>query len=271
MAEPLRIDHTNAECSRRPRERQRAGRISLMIEADEVALVLMLIEQNLLPENLQDDKCAITKKRFFQIGGGCKNVFVARSKDRRGRLTSIWQLIRAGGDPNANVFAEGGAKNALAMQVENPPTLPSSGSSLRLDARVSRRCSMSSPIQLTSGSCDSACVSRSTWGSAVQAQGADSGVRSDDRGHRSQETSKRLDAIPGVGPVLATALVASIADPKAFRSGRNFSAWIGLVPKQHSSGGKDRLGSISKQGDRYLRSLFVALRFVATSISVHPF
>src|SRR5260370_14763506 len=76
--------------------------------------------------------------------------------------------------------------------------------------------------------------------------------------HRSNEASKRLDAIPGVGPMLATALVASIADPKVFRSGRNFSAWIGLVPKQHSSGGKDRLGSISKQGDRYLRSLFTA-------------
>ena len=76
--------------------------------------------------------------------------------------------------------------------------------------------------------------------------------------HRSHEASRRLDAIPGVGPVLATALVASIADPKAFRSGRNFSAWIGLVPKQHSSGGRDRLGSISKQGDRYLRSLFMA-------------
>ena len=76
--------------------------------------------------------------------------------------------------------------------------------------------------------------------------------------HRSNETSKRLDEIPGVGPALATALVASVADPKAFRSGRNFSAWIGLVPKQHSSGGKDRLGSISKQGDRYLRSLFTA-------------
>ena len=75
--------------------------------------------------------------------------------------------------------------------------------------------------------------------------------------HRSNEMSKRLDDIPGVGPALATALVASIADPKTFRSGRNFSAWIGLVPKQHSSGGKDRLGSISKQGDRYLRSLFV--------------
>jgi transposase len=76
--------------------------------------------------------------------------------------------------------------------------------------------------------------------------------------HRSNETSKRLDAIPGIGPVLATALVATVADPKVFRSGRNFSAWIGLVPKQHSSGGKDRLGSISKQGDRYLRSLFMA-------------
>jgi transposase len=58
--------------------------------------------------------------------------------------------------------------------------------------------------------------------------------------------------------MLATALVATVADPRTFRSGRNFSAWIGLVPKQHSSGGKDRLGSISKQGDRYLRSLFVA-------------
>ena len=64
--------------------------------------------------------------------------------------------------------------------------------------------------------------------------------------HRSNETSRRLDELPGVGPALATALVASVADAKAFRSGRNFSAWIGLVPKQHSSGGKDKLGSISK-------------------------
>ena len=76
--------------------------------------------------------------------------------------------------------------------------------------------------------------------------------------HRSNATSKRLDAIPGVGPALATALVASVSDPKAFRSGRDFSAWIGLVPKQHSSGGREKLGSISKQGDRYLRSLFTA-------------
>jgi len=74
--------------------------------------------------------------------------------------------------------------------------------------------------------------------------------------HRSSEASRRLDDIPGVGPALATALIASIADPKAFRSGRNFSAWIGLVPKQNSSAGKDRLGNISKRGDRYLRSLF---------------
>ena len=76
--------------------------------------------------------------------------------------------------------------------------------------------------------------------------------------HRSNKTSRRLDEIPGVGPALATALVASVADPKAFRSGRDFSAWVGLVPKQNSSGGKDKLGSISKQGDRYLRSLFTA-------------
>lgn len=74
--------------------------------------------------------------------------------------------------------------------------------------------------------------------------------------HRSNEASKRLDAIPGVGPALATALVASVADPKAFGSGRRFAAWIGLVPNQHSSGGKEKLGNISKRGDRYLRSLF---------------
>src|SRR6201986_2128182 len=76
--------------------------------------------------------------------------------------------------------------------------------------------------------------------------------------HRCNEASRRLDDIPGVGPALATALVASVADPKAFRSGRNFSAWIGLVPKQYSSGGKDRLGRVRKHGDRCLRSLFTA-------------
>jgi len=76
--------------------------------------------------------------------------------------------------------------------------------------------------------------------------------------HRSCEDSRRLEEIPGIGPIVATALVAEIGDWKAFRSGRNLAAWIGLVPKQHSTGGKERLGSITKQGNRYLRWLLVA-------------
>jgi transposase len=75
--------------------------------------------------------------------------------------------------------------------------------------------------------------------------------------HRTSRTSKRLEAIPGVGPLIATALVASIPDPGVFRSGRDLSAWIGLVPKQNSTGGKEKLGSISKAGNRYLRKLLV--------------
>src|SRR5262245_7110157 len=75
--------------------------------------------------------------------------------------------------------------------------------------------------------------------------------------HRSSEESRRLEGIPGVGPIVATALVAEVGDWKAFSSGRNLAAWIGLVPKQHSSGGKERLGGISKQGNRYLRWLLV--------------
>jgi len=75
--------------------------------------------------------------------------------------------------------------------------------------------------------------------------------------HRTSKTSKRLEAIPGVGPLVATALVASVPDPSVFRSGRDLSAWIGLVPKQNSTGGKERLGSISKAGNRYLRQLLV--------------
>jgi transposase len=75
--------------------------------------------------------------------------------------------------------------------------------------------------------------------------------------HRSCEVSRRLAEIPGIGPIVATALVAEIGDWKAFSSGRNLAAWIGLVPKQHTTGGKDRLGSITKQGNRYLRWLLV--------------
>jgi transposase len=76
--------------------------------------------------------------------------------------------------------------------------------------------------------------------------------------HRSCEESRRLEAIPGVGPIVATALVAEVGDWTAFSSGRNLATWIGLVPRQHSTGGKDRLGGISKQGNRYLRWLLVA-------------
>ena len=76
--------------------------------------------------------------------------------------------------------------------------------------------------------------------------------------HRSCEASRRLEEIPGIGPIVATALVAEIGDWKAFSSGRNLAAWIGLVPKQHSTGGKERLGHITKQGNRYLRWLLVA-------------
>lgn len=75
--------------------------------------------------------------------------------------------------------------------------------------------------------------------------------------HRNSKISKRLEAIPGVGPLVATALVASVPDATVFRSGRDLSAWIGLVPKQSSTGGKERLGSISKAGNRYLRQLLV--------------
>src|SRR5664280_1032079 len=73
--------------------------------------------------------------------------------------------------------------------------------------------------------------------------------------HRSCEASRRLAEIPGIGPIVATALVAEIGDWKTFSSGRSLAAWIRLVPKQHTTGGKDRLGGITKQGNRYLRWL----------------
>ena len=75
--------------------------------------------------------------------------------------------------------------------------------------------------------------------------------------HRQDQDSQRLATIPGVGIISATALAASVPDPKLFRSGREFAAFLGLVPRQNSSGGKARLGRISKMGDRYLRKLLV--------------
>ena len=75
--------------------------------------------------------------------------------------------------------------------------------------------------------------------------------------HRTDETSQRLETIPGVGLMTATALSASIPDPSVFKTGRQFAAFLGLVPRQNSSGGKERLGRISKMGDGYLRRLLV--------------
>ncbi|HEV2624770.1 MAG TPA: IS110 family transposase [Xanthobacteraceae bacterium] len=72
---------------------------------------------------------------------------------------------------------------------------------------------------------------------------------------RSSELGRRLQEIPGVGPLVASALVASVPDPHVFKTGRCLSAWLGLVPRQHSSGGKERLGGITKAGDTYLRTM----------------
>jgi transposase len=75
--------------------------------------------------------------------------------------------------------------------------------------------------------------------------------------HRQSPASQRLETIPGVGIITATALAASVPDPTAFKSGRQFAAFLGLVPRQNSSGGKDRLGHISKMGNGYLRRLLI--------------
>lgn len=74
---------------------------------------------------------------------------------------------------------------------------------------------------------------------------------------RSNEACQRIGQIEGIGPITATALVAAVGDRSCFRNGRQFAAWLGLVPKQHSSGGKSRLFGISKRGDRYLRTLMI--------------
>jgi transposase len=75
--------------------------------------------------------------------------------------------------------------------------------------------------------------------------------------HRQDEASRKLAKIPGIGPITASALVASIGDAKSFENGRQLAAWLGLVPRQHSSGGKPTLLGISKRGDSYLRTLLI--------------
>ncbi len=74
---------------------------------------------------------------------------------------------------------------------------------------------------------------------------------------RSNQMCQRIGKIEGIGPITATALVAAVGDRTCFKNGRQFAAWLGLVPKQHSSGGKSRLFGISKRGDRYLRTLMI--------------
>ena len=75
--------------------------------------------------------------------------------------------------------------------------------------------------------------------------------------HRQDATSRRLATIPGIGPITASAMAASAPDPALFRSGRQFAAWLGLTPRAHSSGCKERQAGISKMGDGYLRRLLV--------------
>ena len=75
--------------------------------------------------------------------------------------------------------------------------------------------------------------------------------------HRSNPVSQRLATIPGIGPIIATAIAATVVEPSGFASAREFAAWLGLVPRQHSTGGKARLGGISKRGNRYLRRLLI--------------
>jgi transposase len=75
--------------------------------------------------------------------------------------------------------------------------------------------------------------------------------------HKTNAASQRLATIPGIGPIIATAIAATVTQPTQFRSGREFAAWLGLVPRQNSTGGKHRLGSISKRGNQYLRRLLI--------------
>ena len=75
--------------------------------------------------------------------------------------------------------------------------------------------------------------------------------------HKVNPTSQRLATIPGIGPLIASAITATVTDPAAFRGGREFAAWLGLTPRQKSTGGKQRLGRISRKGDQYLRRLLI--------------
>jgi transposase len=81
--------------------------------------------------------------------------------------------------------------------------------------------------------------------------------------HAQSETSRLLDEVPGIGKIIASVIAASVPDPSVFKSGRDFAAWLGITPRQNSTGGKQTLGAITKQGNRYIRKLLV---LAATSL-----
>ena len=86
---------------------------------------------------------------------------------------------------------------------------------------------------------------------------------------RSDAGARRIQQLEGIGPVVASAVVSSIGDARQFKSGREFAAWLGIVPSQHSSGGKDQLGGISKRGDSRLRTLLIHGARAVVKASVH--
>lgn len=89
--------------------------------------------------------------------------------------------------------------------------------------------------------------------------------------HRRNDDSKRLETIPGIGLIGASAIVATVPDASIFKTGRDFAAWVGIVSRQDSTGGKQRLGPISKQGDRYLRRILIVGAFaVLRQARAHP-
>ena len=91
----------------------------------------------------------------------------------------------------------------------------------------------------------------------LEARGSMPSRRRSGPGISASPASRRLATIPGIGPLIASAIAATVADAAVFRSGREFAAWLGLVPRQNSTGGKDRLGRISRQGNGQLRRLLV--------------
>jgi transposase len=108
----------------------------------------------------------------------------------------------------------------------------------------------------------------------VHLQGLDERIDSYDRElkrlAKADENARRVQTIPGIGPITASAIVASVGSAKEFRNGRQFAAWLGLTPRQSSSGGKTRLGHISKRGDAYLRTLLIlGARSVLQNVARH--